>query len=627
MTVLAKSPDSARDGLDPITFSVILSRLNAIVDEMTRVLERSAWTSILAIAHDYSCAIYDAGPRQLTMHDALPIHTSSLHLVVSEIARCFESDVHAGDVFLCNDPHSNNTHIGDYVAAAPVFADGKLVFWSVAKGHQLDTGAYLPSSVVPSARNVYQEGVTIPPTRLISQGVMRDDVLRLVLANLRYADLIEGDLRAQMGAIVKGRQRLEELCAQYGTDAALAYVEAILDYSKLRAGQEFEAMPDGSYEALAWVDSDGVEAEHIPVKVSVTIDGDAITIDYAGSGPQGKGGINGSYATAQAAGVVPFLHYIDPEIPHNHGVLSHIEVAATPGTICYARFPASTSVATIVPSDLMQDVVNMAMVQAMPERVPAGGARCSHNQYISGVGADGESPWGFALFNGMGGAGAAQGVDGWPLWCTMAAAGGLKILPVEQIELLYPLFVETCEIEPESMGLGQWLGGPGVRCTLRPLVDEELRLMCFGDGVANPPYGAMGATAGVGGGHYVEDVTTGRRTFYSMNGSICVDHRSERYVGVSTGGGGWGNPHDRDVESVRRDVRDGVITRLTAFEVFGVKLDDEADPGVDEAATHARRDALARVPRPRLTPTAPDSATWLHDTMRPGDAYVVNPAE
>ncbi len=614
----------AEHDYDPITFSVILSRFDAIVEEMTRVLEKSAWTSILALAHDYSCGIYDAVPRQVSMYDALPIHTTSLHIAVKEIADAFAGDINPGDVFLFNDPFSGNTHIGDYVTAAPVFSDDRLVFWSVTKGHQMDTGAYIPSSVVSSAADIYQEGITIPPMKMVEGGRMREDFLRLLLANLRYADLVEGDLRAQVGSIEKARQRLEELCAEYSTDIVLSYVEEIIAYSSRRTGQEIASMPDGVYTAEGWIDSDGFATEHIPIKVSVTIAGEHVEVDYAGSGPQARGGANGSYATSQAAGAVPFLYYIAPDIPHNHGVIEHVTVSAEEGTICFAKFPASTSVATIVPSDMMQDVINRALVEAMPERVPAGGTRCANIPQFAGNGPDGDSPWGFMLFNNAGAGGAAKGNDGWPLWYNQAALGGMKIQPIEQLELLYPVRIERCEIDTDSVGFGQWLGGPGNVCAVRPLEDEMITIT-FGDGASNPPHGAMGGCQGSGGGQYVQDEESGKRRYVSSSGAFLVDHTHELYVGVSTGGGGWGNPHERDLQQVRIDVRDGIVSRQAALETFGVVLSDEADPILDVGASEVLRARLAEVQRPTIEPTRPGASPWLSRHMREGDIYSLDP--
>lgn len=611
-------------GVDPITFSVILSRLNSIASEMTITLERSAWTSILALSRDFSCAIYDAVPRQIAMYDALPIHTTSMQLVVGEIAKTFEGRVEDGDVFLCNSPYSKNTHVGDLVTAAPVFADGELRFWSVTKGHQMDTGAFVPSSVTASAQNIWQEGLQIPPMKLIERGERRRDLWEMYLANMRYPELLEGDLWAQLGSIEKGRQRLMELCREYGTDVVLRYVEEILAYSDRRMSAELEAMPDGEYEGEGWVDSDGIDALNIPVRAKVRIEGDQVTVDFSDSGPQAKGGANSTYATTMAAGAVPFLYYIDPDIPHNHGCIQHIKVIAKEGTICNAKYPASTSCATIVPGDLMQDVVNRAMTAAVPDRVPAGSTRCANIPQFAGEEDENGEPWGFMLFANAGAQGASAETDGWPLLSSQAALGGMKSQPIEQLELLYPVLIERAEIEPESMGYGQWIGGPGTRVIVKPVV-ADMVCITFGDGCANPPHGALGGTPGIGGGQWVADRTTGARRFVSASGNVLVGSEREVWVGVSTGGGGYGVPTERDAEQVREDVRDGLISRETAREVFGVAVSDALDPVLDEAETDCLRQEMAGIERPMIVPTSPDAATWVKQNMTERDEYLLNP--
>ena len=178
--------------VDPITFSVVLNRFDSIAKEMTLTLEFTAWTSILALAKDFSCAIYDRDARQVTMSEALPMHMSSLSIVLNEIARTFEGDIGEGDVIACNDPYRGNTHIGDLVTACPVFWEGELLFWAVTKGHQLDCGAFIASSVTPSSKNVWQEGITIPPVKLYEAGVQRADLVDLYLSNVRYRSCCMG---------------------------------------------------------------------------------------------------------------------------------------------------------------------------------------------------------------------------------------------------------------------------------------------------------------------------------------------------------------------------------------------------------------------------------------------------
>jgi N-methylhydantoinase B len=622
MTVQPETTASDALRYDPVTFSVILSRFNEIVNEMTLTLEYTAWSSNLALAHDYSCAIYDAVPRQVAMYDALPIHTTSMHLVLAEIARTFEGDVNEGDVFLCNAPYRGNTHVGDVVTAEPVFADGELRFWSVTKGHQLDVGAFIPASVVPQAKNVWQEGLHIPPLKIHDRGKPREDVIDLYLSNLRYRDLLNGDLSAQLGSITKGRMRLQELIGEYGVETVMRYVDHMIEYSDRRMGEELSTVPDGVYNAVGWVDSDGADATDVPIKVAVTIDGDHATVDYTGSGPQSPSGLNGTEATAVGAGAIPFMYYIDPDIPHNHGCLSHVDSSAPLGTICNAAYPAATSAATIFPADLMQEVVNMALAPAAPDRVIAGGARASNLPGLSGIDPKTGTAWGTMLFNGAGGGGGSKGADGWPIFATAAAMAGQKSLAIEQIELLYPIVVNQMEAETDSMGVGVHLGGTGVRFELEP-IGAPMEVVTFGDGLDNPPHGIIGGTPGIGGGQYVEG-PDGHRRFVSANGYYVVAD-GERRISVSTGGGGYGNPIERDVEQVRRDVRDEIISRTVAFEEHGVVLSDDWDPVVDEVATAARRAELAAVERPLVLPGRPSAATWLADTMRPEDEYLINP--
>lgn len=610
---------------DPITFSVIMSRFESIANEMTLTLERSAWTSILALCRDFSCAIYDAIPRQICMLDAIPIHTTSLQLVLQEIARSFDGEIKDGDVYLCNDPYRGNTHVGDLVTACPVFIDGQHVFWAATRGHQMDTGAFVPSSVTAEAQNVWQEGLTIPPLKLHDAGVPRPDVLDLYLSNMRYRDALEGDLLAQLGSIEKGRQRLIEFCAEYTTDVVNQYVEEMIAYADRRMAEVIRTMPDGEYHGEGWVDSDGTDKLNIPIRAKVTIHDDRITVDYSESGEQAAGGLNGSEGTSRAAAAIPFLYYVDPDIPHNDGCIRHIDVVLREGTICHPRFPASTSAATIVPSDMMQDAINKAMAAAVPELVIAGSCRCGNVPQFSGIDEAAGEPWGVMFFNNSGGSGAVNGFDGWPLWESQAAAGALKDQPIEQIELLYPLIIEQWEIEPDSMGFGQWNGGPGNRFVVRPIAGGA-ECITFGDGCANPPHGVLGGTPAIGGGQYVEGVVAGKRRFVGASGHLHIAV-GEVWVGVSTGGGGYGNPFDRDPERVRRDAADGIVSWQAAHDIFGVAFteDESGRLVLDIQETGALRAELRKRPGPLVSPTTPGASTWIKDNMGPGDEYLLNP--
>ena len=609
---------------DPITFSVIRNRFEMLGQEMTLAMEQTAWTSVIALARDYSCMIYDAhpeGPRQVTMAECLPIHCNSIRTLLIEVVNTFGDDIHDGDIYLCNDPYRGNTHVPDLVSAMPVFVDGKHAFWSVVRGHQLDTGAIEASSIVPSATSIFQEGIVIPPTKLVDRGRERHDVVELYLANVRYRDALHGDLRAQLGACGVARKGLIELCEQYGRDEVLRYSDGLMDYADVRATEEFRKIPDGVYEGETWTDTDGNGATDIPIRVKVTKSGGDIHVHYSG-GPPSTGSFNATYAVMMATATIPFLYYIDSDIPHNHGVLQHITAEADPGTICLATWPAAVAGATQNPADPMHDVINIAMARAIPDRVPAGGAHTGHLPILAGTDERTGEEWGCVLFNDGGGGGAAKGADGWPLMCTIAGMGGLTAGSIEELELLYPLRFDENEIETDSMGLGQWIGGPGLRTRVAP-VAGDLECVTFGEGCKNPPHGVNGGTMSPGGGLYIEH-RDGSRTFTSTAAQTMI-REGETWNGVSVGGGGWGNPLERDLEKVRRDVRDGWISEEVARDTFGVVLRNDLERSLDLAASEALRGSLRSVERPLLEPTEPAAGVWTERHMRPGDRYLEAP--
>ena len=615
--------DAVRD-FDPITFSVIRNRFEAIGQEMTLAMEQTAWTSVIALARDYSCMIYDAhedGPRQVTMAECLPIHCNSIRELLVEIVSVFEGDIHDGDCYMANDPYRGNTHIPDLVTAMPVFVDGKHVFWTVARGHQLDCGAGEASSIVPAARSIFQEGIVIPPTKLVDRGKERHDIIALYLSNVRYRDALHGDLRAQLGACGVARKGLIELCEQYGRDEVMRYSDGLMDYADHRASEQFRSIPDGVYEGLTWTDTDGNGAVDVPIKATVTKKGADISVYYDG-GPPSTGSFNATHAVRMATATIPFLYYIDPDIPHNHGVLQHITADGKPGTICKAEYPAAVGGATTNPADPMHDVINIAMAEAIPDRVPAGSCHAGHMPNFNGIDARNGKEWGCMLFNSMGGSGGAKGSDGWPMIGTIAGMGGLTSASVEEVELLYPLRIDFNEIVTDSMGAGEWIGGAGTRTRYRPIAGD-MEAVGFGEGSRNPPHGVNGGRMSPGGGIFIEH-EDGSRTYTSVAGQTLV-RAGESWTAYSSGGGGWGSPLERDPETVRRNLRDGLISEEAARDVFGVIVHDDLDRTLDADATTRRRAELATTERRMIDPTVPGAGTWIERHLRDGDRYIEAP--
>jgi N-methylhydantoinase B len=612
--------------IDPITFSVILNRFNTIANEMTLTLEYTAWTSILALARDFSCAIYDSQARQVCMMDALPIHTNSMHVVLKQIAEMFAGDIHDGDVIVTNDPYSGNTHVGDFVTACPVFHQGKHMFWSMTKGHQLDCGAFIPTSVPAAAKDVWQEGLQLPPIKFYERGKRRDDVIRMYLANVRWKEWLYGDLMAQLGSIWNGRRRLEELAGQYGNAELERYIEAIFDYADERMSAEIRTMPDGDYYGEAWLDTDGQGGTDIPIRAKVSIRDDQVHVDFTGSAPQTPGANNSSYGVMQAAAGIPIMCAIDPTIPHNAGCLRHISAEAPEGSVCNAKYPASTALATIGPDDTMQDAVWKALAHAVPERVMGGNGGIHCVPFFAGTDSrSGEDvEWGCMMFNGGPAGGASSREDGWPLIMTAAGMGGLKILSVEMSEMLYPVRIDKQEIGTDSMGHGKHLGGPGVDIRITP-TSGAMECNLFGDGSSNPPFGVLGGTYAIGGGSYKESLTTGKRIYCSSKGHLTIG-ADEIWVGHSSGGGGYGDPLERDPEAVLESIFDGLLSIESAETVYGVAI-NRAMMTIDFAKTKRLRKTIAseRAPLEVTTPNHPGASDWVQKRLRPGDEYLIDP--
>ena len=616
----------ADENIDPITFSVILNRFNTIAREMTLTLEHTAWTSILALARDFSCAIYDAKARQVCMMDALPIHTNSLHVILRSMVKAFEGKVEDGDVIVSNDPYSGNTHVGDFVTACPVFYKGEHLFWSVTKGHQLDCGAYEATSVAPSAKDVWQEALQLPPIKFYERGEPRQDVINMYLANIRYKDMLYGDLMAQLGSIWTGKRRMLELVDEYGPDELMRYIDAILDYADRRTSDELRTIPDGTYVGESWIDSDGMGNTNLTVRAAVTIKDDHVHVDYAGSSPQGAGGTNGTQGVMEASSGIPILCALDPDIPHNDGCLRHISCDAPEGSIVKAKYPAATAMATLCPATQEQEAIWKALAQAAPDRTSAGYAGFNCVPSISGVDERGDAPveWAAMFFNGASGGGASKTADGWPLIMLSSALGGLKILSTEMCELLYPFTVDYNQIEIDSMGQGKTMGGAGIRVMVRPY-GTPMNCYGTGDGAANPPFGVFGGTCGIGGGNYRETLESGHRDYCSSKGFMLIEP-GQTWVGVSSGGGGFGDPLERSPQQVCEHVRDEIISFETARDIYGVVLDSDTFQ-LDARGTEKLRAKIAkeRGEVPMLQPTAAGAATWLEDNMREGDNYLLDP--
>ncbi|UGS38319.1 hydantoinase B/oxoprolinase family protein [Capillimicrobium parvum] len=614
--------------IDPTTFSVVFNALNSVVEEMSLTFEHSAWSSILSQCRDFSCAIYDASvpPNALCVFDGLPIHVNAQPVAIAEIAKFFGDDINDGDVIMVNCTYFGTTHIGDLVIATPIFYEGKHLFWAAATGHQMDVGSPYNTSVPVQATDVWKEGFQISPLKLEDAGRLRKDVLELYLQNMRYRDFIYGDLMSQVGSVKTGKRRVIELLDKWGTDTLRAFSDEVIDYADRRTAAQIATFADGTYTSEAWVDSDGTGQTNMTVRCKMTISGSQIHIDFDGSDPQARGGVNASWATCQNAASTPVLACLDPDVPHNQGCLRHITVSAPKGTITNVEWPGATADATIVPADSISDAVWKCLAQAAPDKAVAGYGHIAPNAVTAGLDrrSDAATPFGVILFNGSSGGGACLEHDGWPLMYCPAAIGGLKFVPVEVLEMTYPLVVHTQEVRIDSMGAGRTRGGPGLTFTVEPRGTGQVDNYPYGDGMFNPPFGVFGGLPGDGGALYRNN-KDGTRTFFSMISYFRV-REGESWVGESTGGGGYGDPLERDPERVRADVRNGFVSTESAERDYGVVIDGATNE-IDAAATTALRAKKASGPgvTALVVPDHVDAGTYYRDLMRDGDGFELDP--
>ena len=400
------------------------------------------------------------------------------------------------------------------------------MFWSMTKGHQLDCGAFIPTSTPAAAKDVWQEGLQLPPIKFYEKGKQRDDVVRMYLANVRWQEWLYGDLMAQLGSIWTGKRRLIELAAHYGNDEVERYIEAIFDYADQRMAQEIRQMPDGDYEGTSWLDTDGQGGTDIPVNARVSIRDDRVHVDFGGSAPQDTGRQQLLLRRHAGGGGHPDpLHDRPPRSRTTTRCLRHITAEAPLGSVCNAQYPASTALATIGPDDTMQDAVYKALAHAVPERVTGGNGRVSCVPFFSGTDTRDGQDRSLGLHVLQRRAGGRRILEGGRLASAHHVRRHGRTQDPErrdERDALTPCVSTRQEIGADSMGHGEHHGGPGVEIQITP-IGGPIECHLFGDGTANPPHGVMGGTTGIGGGSYKENLETGKRTYCSSKGLLMIE--------------------------------------------------------------------------------------------------------
>lgn len=526
--------------VDPIRLEIFKHIFVSIAEEMGVVLRKSSYSPNIKERRDYSCALFDSQGRMVAQAAHIPVHLGSMPLSVLAAIEKF-TDLRPGDAVVLNDPFRGGTHLPDLTLVSPVYLPslkksnrsepGKPFGYVACRAHHADVGGMTPGSM-PIARELFQEGLIIPPVRLVKAGKIDSGLLDVILANVRTPQERLGDIYAQVASNQRGVTRLQEITSQYGPGEITEYMGNLLAYSEKLTRELLQRFPDGVYTYLDYLDDDGVGDSPVPIQVEITVHGDRATVDFSGSAPQQKGGINAVYAITLSAVQYVFRSLLGMDAPNNAGCMVPVKVIAPPGSVVNALHPAAVAGGNVETSQRIVDVLLGALAQASPESIPAASQGTMNNLTIGGF--DPRKTTSFAYYETIaGGMGARPDSDG-PSAVHSHMTNTLNT-PVEALEFAYPLRVLCYQIRDGSGGGGQHRGGDGIRRDIQVQVDSQANLLTERRRI--PPYGLQGGDPGSIGENYLirdgeETRLPGKGTFELREGDIL----SMR----TPGGGGYG---------------------------------------------------------------------------------------
>jgi N-methylhydantoinase B len=507
--------------LDAVELEIMRNQLESVAEEMGEVLIRGAYSPNITERRDCSTAIFDAGGRMVAQAEHIPVHLGAMPEAVDAI---LDRDPEPGDVWLLNDPFRGGTHLPDVTLVSPITYEGNIVGYAVSRAHHADVGGMSPGSMPAGARDIQQEGLRIPPVRLVRDGAIQPEVESLVLANVRGRRERQADLRAQLAANERGSERVRELLEEHG-ERLLAAFDAVIEYSRERVEAELTALPDGEYAASDVMEGDGVTDADVPIEVTVTIDGTRLDVDFDGTADQVAGNVNAPLAVAKSAVYFVLRCVTDPDIPPNHGCYEPVTVRAHEGSLLNPEPPAAVVGGNVETSQRVTDVVFAALGDAAPQQVPAQGQGTMNNLVI-GTGD-------FAYYETIGGgAGANPDSDG--LSGVQVGMTNTLNTPVEALEAAYPLTVKEYAIREDSGGDGRHRGGDGLVRSLT--VETAATVSVLSERRRHAPRGFAGGADGVPGVNRIDGE--------EVPSKVIEDVTAGTTVTVETpGGGGHGSPN------------------------------------------------------------------------------------
>lgn len=531
------SSDGAPTPPDAVVLEVFRHLFQALAEEMGAALRRASYSPNIKERRDYSCALFDAQARPVAMGDHMPVHLGAMPMSV-EAALEELGGLEDGDVAMLNDPFRGGTHLPDITTIQAVYDDGgALIGYVAARAHHSDVGGITPGSM-PLAREIVQEGLRIPPVRLVRRGVRQDDIWRMVLSNVRTPEERAGDLEAQLAALHTGRRRLLEMTSSRGTGPVVQAMDDLIDYADRLMEAGLARIPDGRWSARGHLEDDGFGHERIPIQVAVEIQGDRATVDFTGSSPQVPGGVNAVAAITSSATryvlrcIIEAL--LDVQMPAGGGSLRSVRLVLPEASVVHARPPASVAAGNVETSQRITDVLFDALAHALPAVVPALSQGTMNNTTVGGIDPRTGRPFAYyeTVGGGMGAGPAGPGLSG----VHVHMSNSLNT-PIEALEHAYPFRVARYELRRDSGGRGRHAGGDGLRRDLQLLTDARVTLLTERRR-AGPPGRAGGEAAQPGRNVLIRDGVES-----SLDGKVTFDALAGDVVSIrSPGGGGWGTP-------------------------------------------------------------------------------------
>jgi N-methylhydantoinase B len=509
----------SRERLDPVTLSVLASALAGIAEEMGAVLIRGAYSSNIKERRDCSTALFDGRGRMVAQAEHIPVHLGAMPEAVAAIMR---HDPKPGDVFAINDPYSGGTHLPDITLVSPVAPGeaGEIIGYAVTRAHHSDVGGMRPGSMPSDSREIYQEGIIIPPLRLVRGGEYVDDILDFILANVRTPEIRRGDLRAQIAADRIAEERVGELIERRGEEIVLAAFDEVISYTERRTREAIRELPDGVYRAEDFLEGDGTVDEDIPIRATVRIENDSISIDFAGTADSVRGNVNCPLPVTRSACYFALRVLLPKDVPANAGTYAPLEIRAPEGSLVNAKSPSAVVAGNVETSNRIADAVLAALSEAAT--LPAQGQGTMNNTIIGGPG--------WTYYETIGGGQGASDKGPGPSGVHVGMSNTLNT-PIEAFELEYPMRVERYELLYGSGGEGEHRGGDGIVRSVRVLEPASLSLLT--DRRRHPPRGIEGGEPGEPGKNLLNDK--------ELPPKVSRDLEEGDVVTVRTpGGGGYG---------------------------------------------------------------------------------------